>query len=178
MCVAQYLVFCALFCRSLFVLLSIVLSVLLWFTASDYSFCLCCPLYCLSYFGLRLLITPLVSVGHCIVCPTLVYGFWLLLWSLLSIVLSVLLWFTASDYSFGLCWPLYCLSFFGLRLLITPLVSVVHCIVCPTLVYGFWLLLWSLLAIVLSVLLWFTASDYSFGIMKLFLLQFAKYNHL
>jgi hypothetical protein len=142
MCVAQYLVFCALFCRSLFVLLSIVLSVLLWFTASDYSFGLCCPLYCLSYFGLRLLITPLISVGHCIVCPSLVYGFWLLLWSLLAIVLSVLLWFTASDYSFGLCWPLYCLSFFGLQLLITPLVSVGHCIVCPSLVYGFWLLLW------------------------------------
>ena len=35
--VAKYFVFCAVFCRSLFVLLAIVLSVL-WFTASDYSF--------------------------------------------------------------------------------------------------------------------------------------------
>jgi hypothetical protein len=31
----------------------------------------------------------------------------------------VLLRFTASDYLFGICWPLCCLSFFGLRLLIT-----------------------------------------------------------
>ena len=41
-------------------------------------------------------------------------------------------------------WPLYCLFFFDLRLLITSL--------------------WYLLAIVLSVLLRFTASDYPFGI--------------
>jgi hypothetical protein len=40
-------------------------------------------------------------------------------------------------------WPLYCLFFFDLRLLITSL--------------------WYLLAIVLSVLLRFTACDYSFG---------------
>ena len=54
---AQSIVFCAVFCISLFVLflLAFVLSVLLWFTASDYSF-----------------------------------------------VLSVLLWFTASDYPFGI----------------------------------------------------------------------------
>jgi hypothetical protein len=44
-----------------------------------------------------------------------------------GIVLSLLL-FTASDYPFGIFWPLYCLSF-DLRLLITPLVSSGHCIV-------------------------------------------------
>ena len=86
-------------------------------------------------------------------------------------------------------WPLYCLFFFDLRLLITslwyllaivlsvllrftasdylPLVSFGHCIVCSSSIYGFWLPLWYLLAIVLSVLLRFTASDYlplvSFG---------------
>ena len=127
---------------------------------------------------------------HCIVC-TLTCGFWLHLWYLLTIVLSVL-WLTASDYTFGIFWPLYCL-YFDLRLLITPLVSFDHCIVC-TLTYSFWLHLcivctlmasvytfgifwplyclyfdgfclhfWYLLTIVLSVL-WLTASDYTFGI--------------
>ena len=89
------------------------------------------PLCCLS-FHLRILITPLVSCGHCIVCP-LIYGFWLPLWYLR---------FTASDYPFGILWPLYCLSF-DLWLLITPLVSCGHCIVC-LLIYGFSLPLWYL----------------------------------
>ena len=65
-------------------------------------------------------------------------------------------------------WPLYCLFFFVLWPLITPLVSFGHCVVCSSLYYGLWLPLWYLLAIVLSVLLWFTASDYPFGIFKLF----------
>jgi hypothetical protein len=119
-----------LFCSSLFVLflLVIVLS-LLRFTASHYPFGIFWPLYCLSFY-LRPLITPLVSSGHCIVSPS-IYGFWLPLWYLLAIVLSLLL-FTASDYPFG--------------------------IFCPS-IYGFWLPLWYLLAIVLSLLL-FTASGY------------------
>jgi hypothetical protein len=54
-----------------------------------------CPLFCLSFIDLRLLITP---------------------WYLLSIVLSVLHWFTPSYY---------------------PLVSFVHCFVCPSLIYVF-----------------------------------------
>jgi hypothetical protein len=118
-----------LFCSSLFVLfiLVIVLS-LLRFTASHYPFGIFWPLYCLSFY-LRLLITPLVSSGHCIVSPS-IYGFWLPLWYLLAIVLSLLR-FTASDYPFGIFWPLYCLSFY-LRLLITPLVSSGHCIVSPS----------------------------------------------
>jgi hypothetical protein len=37
-CVARSLVFYVKFCRSLFVLFLLVLSVLLWFTVSDYSF--------------------------------------------------------------------------------------------------------------------------------------------
>ena len=36
--VAQSVVFCGMFCRSFFVLLAIVLSVLLWFATSDYPF--------------------------------------------------------------------------------------------------------------------------------------------
>jgi hypothetical protein len=148
----------------LWYLLVIVLSVLLRFTASLYSFGIFWSLYCLSFYALRLLITPLVSSGHCIVCPSTLYGFSLLLWYLLVIVLSVLLRFMASHYSFGIFWPLHCLSFYALRLLITPLVSSGHCIVCPSTLYGFSLLLWYLLVIVLSVLLRFTASHYSFGI--------------
>jgi hypothetical protein len=107
------------FCRSLFVLflLAIVLSVLLLSTDSDYL-----PLF-----------------GHCIVCSSSIYGFWLPL--CLVIVLSVRLLSTDSDYPFGIfklflwmqyeyfklslfvflsffVWSLYCLSF-DLRLLIT-----------------------------------------------------------
>ena len=126
------------------------------------------------------------SFGHCVVCSSLIYGFWLPLWYLqtllLTIVLSVLLWFTYSDYPFGVFklffWPLCCLFFLDLRILITPLISSNssndHCVVCSSFIYGFWLPLWCLqallLAIVLSVLLRFTDSDYPFGIFKLFLI--------
>ena len=138
--------------------LAIVLSVL-WITASDYPIDILWPLYYLS-FDLRLLITHLIYLCHCIVCP-LNYGFWLPISYTLAIVLPVL-WITASDYPFDILWPLYCLSF-ELRLLITSLVSFGHCIVCP-LKYGFWLPIWYTLAIVLPVL-WITASDYLFDIL-------------
>jgi hypothetical protein len=42
-------------------------------------------------------------------------------------------------------------------------------VVCSSSIYGFWLPLWYLLAIVLSVLLQYTDSDCPFGIFKLFL---------
>jgi hypothetical protein len=126
----------------------------LWFTASDYPFGILWPLYCLS-FDLRLLITPLVSCGHCIVCSA-IYGFWLPLWYIVAIGLSGLR-FPASVYSFsfghcidcpwdyGFClhlfsWSLYWL-FLRLRLLITPFL-LGHCIDCPW-DYGFWLDLFS-----------------------------------
>ena len=160
-------IFCPLFCLSFidlpllitpWYLLSIVFSVLHWFTPSYYplvSFVHCfvcpsliyafllplgifCPLFCLSFIDLRLLITP---------------------WYLLSIVFSVLHWFTPSYY---------------------PLVSFVHCFVCPALIYAFLLPLgifcplfclsfidlrllitpWYLLSIILFVLHWFTPSYY------------------
>jgi hypothetical protein len=105
-----------------------------------------------------------------------IYSFWLLLWYLVAIVWSIHR-FTASDYSCGILWPLYGLSI-DLQLLITPVVSCGHCMVYP-LIYGFWLLLWYLVAIVWSIhqfttsdYSWsihrFTASDYSCGIFKLF----------
>jgi hypothetical protein len=120
-------------------------------------------MFCRSLFVLFVLFL-LVFFGHCVVCRFLIYGFWLPLWYLLVIVLSVVLWFTDSDYLFGIFWSLCCLSFFDLRILITSLVSFGHCVVCPSLIYGFWLPLWYLLVIVLSVLLWITDSDYLFGI--------------
>ena len=73
-----------------------------------------------------------------------IYGFWLPLWYLVAIVLSVLLRFTDSGYPFSILWPLCCLSFFYLRILVTPLVSCGHCVVCPSSIYGFWLPLWYL----------------------------------
>ena len=128
----------------LWCLVAIVLSVLLRFTAADYLFGILWPLCCLSFSALRLLITSLVSCGHCVVCPSSLYGCWLPLWYIVAIVLSVLLRFTAADYHCGVLWPLCCLSFFTLRLLITPLVSFDYCVVCPSSVYGCWLPLWCL----------------------------------
>ena len=160
-------IFCPLLCLSCidlrllitaWYLLSIILSVLHWFTPSYYPlvsffhYFVCpsliyafllplgifCPLFCLSFIDLRLLITPwyllsivfsvihwftpsyypLVSFVHCFVCPSLIYAFLLPL---------------------GIFCPLFCLSFIDLRLLITP---------------------WFLLSIVFSVLHWFTPSYY------------------
>ena len=124
--VDRSLILYVMFCRSLFVL---------------FFFWLLC---CLSVFDLRLLITSLVYCGHCVVCPSSTYGFWLPLWYLVVIVLSVRLRLMASDYLFGILLSLCCLSFFGLRLLITSFVSCGHCVVCPSSTYGFWLPLWYL----------------------------------
>ena len=172
-------------------LLAIVLSVLCWFTASYFSSCIFKLFFwllsCLSFVDLRILTSPLVSsnfsFGYCPVCPLLIYGFLLLLLYLqtflLAIVLSVLCWFTASYFSsciFKLFfWLLSCLSSVDLRLLTSPLVSsnfsAGYSPVCPSLIYGFLLLLYLqtfLLAIVLFVLCWFTASYFSSCIFKLF----------
>ena len=144
--------------------LSIVLSVLLWYTDSDYPLGIFWPLCCLFFHDLQILITPLVSFGHCVVCFSMIYRFWLHPWYLLAIVLSVLLWYTDYDYPLGIFWPLRCLFFYDIQILITPLVYFGHCVVCSSMIYRFWLHPWYLLAIVLSVLLWYTDSDYTLGI--------------
>jgi hypothetical protein len=59
--------------------------------------------------------------GHCIVCPSTISSFWLLLWYLLL--------YPASDYS--------CDIFYYIHLLITPVIS--------STISSFWLLLWYLL---------------------------------
>ena len=113
-------VFCPSLCGfwlPLWYLLAIVYSVLR-FTDSDYPFGIFW-LLCILSFALRILITPLVSFGYCVLCPSL-YGFWLPLWYLLVIVYFVLR-FTDSDYPFGIFW-LLCILSFALRIL-TPLVS-------------------------------------------------------
>jgi hypothetical protein len=146
-------------------LVAIVLSVIRQFTVSDYPCGIVWPLYCLSFFYLRFLITPLVYCGHYIVCHSSIYGFWLPLWYLVAIMLSLILLFTVSDYPCGFLWPLCCLSFFYLRFLITPVVFSGNCVVCHSSIYGFWLPLWYLVAIVLSVILLLTVSDYPCGIL-------------
>ena len=153
------------FSLPLWYLLAIVLSVLLRFTDSHFPFGIFWPLCFLFFLDLRILITPLVSFGHCVFCSSQIYGFSFPLWHLLAIVLSVLLRFTDSHFLFGIFWPLCCLFFLDLRILITPLVSFVHCVVCSSQIYGFSLALWYLLAVVLSVLLRFTDSHYPFGIL-------------
>ena len=163
-------------------LLAIVLSVLLWYTDSDYTLGIFWPLCCLVFYDIQILITPLVSFGHCIVCFSKIHRFWLSPWYLLAIVFSVLLWYTDSDYPLGIFWPLCCLFFYDIQILITPFVSFGHCAVCSSMIYRFWLHLWYLLvisssmiyrfwlhpwclsAIVLSVLLWFRDCDYPLGI--------------
>jgi hypothetical protein len=119
--------------------------------------------FCVQCFVDHCLFCCLFSFDHCVVCLSSIDDFWLPLWYLLAIVLSVLLRLTTSDYPFGIFWPLCCLSF-DWRLLITPLLSFGHCVVCPSSIGDFWLPLWYLLAIVLSVLLRLTTSDYPFGI--------------
>ena len=82
------------------------------------------------------------SFDHCVVCSSSIYGFWLPLWYLLAIVLFVLLRYTDYDCPFDIFWPLCCLFFFDIRILIAPLISSGHCVVCSSSIYGFWLPLW------------------------------------
>ena len=89
------------------------------------------------------------SFGHCVVCSTSTYGLRLSLWYLQTLLVLLYFFF----------WPLCCLFFFDIRILITPLVSSNSS--CPFVLF--------LLAIVLSVFLRYTDSDYPFGIFKLFL---------
>ena len=127
------------------------LSVLLYITASDCIFrifwllYIVCPslyygfwlhfshllfiIYCLSFFILRFLITSFASFGH-------------------YIILSVLLYITASDYIFRIFWLLY--------------------IVCPSLYYGFWLHLSHLLVIIYCL---------SFFILRFLITSFASFGH-
>ena len=125
----------------LWYILVFVLSILRLFTASDYSFGIFWSFYCPYFVYLRLMITPLVYFGHCIVRISSIYDLWLLLWYMLVIVLSVLRLFTTYDYFFDIFWSLYCQYCVYLRLLITSLIYFGHCIVRISSIYDLWLLL-------------------------------------
>jgi hypothetical protein len=117
------------------------------------------------------------------------------LYHMLAIVLSVLLWYTDSDYPLGILWPLCCLIFYDIQILIIPwyLLAIVLSVRTDNtmakryqgdnqnlyiieeqttqwpkdtkgVIRRFVLHPWYILAIVLSVLLWFTDSDYTLGI--------------
>jgi hypothetical protein len=111
--VAQSFTFFVVFCRSLLVFLSFYCIV---YASSIYSlwlplwypfFLFIWPLYCLCFFNLQPLIAPLISFFP-------LY---------LTIVLSMLLQFTASDCPFDILFS----SLFD------------HCIVCASSIYDFWL---------------------------------------
>jgi hypothetical protein len=128
----------------LWYLLAIVLTVLLWYTASGYAFGIFWPLYWLSSFHLQLLIImqwskyaegiteAYIKDGQSIQWPKDTKG----------ITRSCI---SKEDSQY----PLYWLSSFDIQLLVMPLVSFGHFIDCPPLIYSFWLCLWYLLAIVL-----------------------------
>jgi hypothetical protein len=66
-------------------------------------------LYCPLFFDIRILITPLVSSRHYVVCSSSIYGFWLPLCIFKTFC---------------------CLFLFDIRILVSPLVSSRHYIVC------------------------------------------------
>ena len=123
------------------------LSVCRRLKASDYYFGIFKPFYCLSVVHWRLLITTLVYSSLAIVCLSSIEGFWLPLWYIQAFLLSV------------------CLDW---RLLITTLVYSSLSVVCLLSIGGFWLPLWYTQAFLLSVCRRLRASDYHFGIFKLF----------
>ena len=169
-----------------------------WYTDSDFSFgifwSLCCLIYrfwfplwyllVIVFSDIQILISPLLSFGHCVVwytdsdCPVrifwslccLIYRFWLSLCYLLAIVLSDIQILIASLVSLGHCVVWY--TDFD-----CPFAIFGHCVVwytdsdCPfgifrslcCLIYRFWLSLWYHLVIVLSDIQILIASLVSFG---------------
>jgi len=136
------------FCGSLFVLwslflLAIVLSVLLWLTASDYTFGIFRAF--LDFIpGFINWVCVIQSVLFCVVLCRPYLSFFLLL----AILLCALLVFLFCH------WPFYCVPYLSFCS------AIGHSIVCPT------CLCVLLLAILLCALLRFTASYYYFSILK------------
>jgi hypothetical protein len=130
----------------LWYLLANVLPVFLRCTSYDYSFYIFWPMYCLSFFDvlwlflwyllanvlpvfLRCLMTiPLVSYGQCIACVSSM----------------------SDNYSFGILWTMYCLSFFDVLWLLLWYLVTMYCL---SFIDVLWLLLWYLVANVLPVFL-------------------------
>ena len=95
---------------------------------SDHSFGIFLSLCCLFFFDLGILITPLVSFCHCVVCSSLLADLWYLfvIVDLFFFDLGILI----TLVSF--CHCVVCSSLIGI--LITPLVSFCHCVVCSSLI--------------------------------------------
>jgi hypothetical protein len=108
------------FCRSLFVFSGVRV-------ARSLVLCVCFVDRCLSF--------CLLSFGHCVVCSSSMYGFWLLLWYLQTfrVTRSLVLYVCFVDYYLS-----FCLFSFG------------HCVVCSSSIYGFWLLLWYLQTVLVT----------------------------
>jgi hypothetical protein len=98
------------------------------------------------------------SFGHCVVCSSSIYGFWLPLWYLQTLLINKLNTLTRMV-AYSNSSPI----FSGVRV-----ARSLMCNLCRSL---FILLSFVYLAILLSVLLRFTDSDYPFVIFKHFFLQ-------
>ena len=102
---------------------------------SDYSFGIFLSLCCLFFFDLGILITPLVSFCHCVVCSSLTrdsdHSFGIFLTKSCP---KEFFFARDSDHSFGIFLSLCCLTKRSslLGILITPLVSFCHCVVCSS----------------------------------------------
>ena len=111
---------------------------------------------CYSIFSFMWYVLYIVvcTFGHCAVCLSSIYGIWLSLWYLQTLLLFLTNSIRCIDgcssfctFSFGHCvvCPSFghcvvCPSSFG-HCVVCPS-SFGHCVVCPSLIYGFWLPLW------------------------------------
>jgi hypothetical protein len=142
-----------------------VLSVLLKYTDYDYSFGIFKTLRCLFFFDIRILITPLVSSDIMLIDNKMSWRYKGVIririskknrqhnvWRYQRGNQNPYIKEEQTSQCFEDTKTLYCLLFFDIRILITPLVSSRHYIVCSSLICGFWLPLWYLQDIVLSVL--------------------------
>ena len=116
-----------------------------------------------------------LSIGHCIVCPSSFYGFWLPLWYLLVILVTPLV---SSVYPFGIFWLPWLPLWYLLVTLVTPFVSSGY----PGYPFGIfwlswlpfgifwlpWLPLWYLLVILVTPLVSSGYPGYPFGIFRRF----------
>ena len=82
--VSRTLVFCVVFCRSLFVLLFL------------FNHCVVCTTWWTMLLHLLISVScfvdPFVFFGHCIVCCSVIYGIWLPLWCLQTLLKSINIW--------------------------------------------------------------------------------------
>jgi hypothetical protein len=80
---------------------------------------------CLSFcvFLLAIVLSVLLSIGHCVVCSSVFWPLCCLFFCLLAIVLCVLLSFGHCVVCSSVFWPLCCVFFFNIRILNNPLVS-------------------------------------------------------